>query len=162
MRPFCIAKTIALISTLAASILIVACDDSSSSPAESQKTPQPGIVGEWTLDTTLMISGLENHLTGVMRVTEDSQVIDTIERYNNDGGDIEILEYASKRRWSVSGDDVIFTKKTCAITDYYGDWHISACSTPLADTIQAGLTADLSSLRVRRVGGGVVIFHKSR
>ena len=147
--------------------LLLSCNDTSSPtapPSGAAAAKGPGIMGTWTLDTTLTIAGLVNDINGTFVVTSDSVAIDTLERYNNDGSDVEDLFWYTKRSWTTAGNDVIFTKTTCRRTDFLGGWATINCLTPLKDTVIGGMAPGLSSftIRTRESNVGIAVYHKAK
>jgi len=146
--------------------LFAACDSSTSDPAPAgNATPKgPGILGTWIVDTSLTFAGLPTEVNVDLIVTSDSLAVDTLERYNNDGGDVEDLYWVTRRTWSAVGNDVVFTKTTCRRTDFLGGWANISCLTPAKDTVIGGMNPGLTSftLRARESSLGVLTFHKAK
>lgn len=119
-------------------------------------------MGTWEVDTIVTLGGLPTEVNATMVVKSDSTAIDTLERYNSDGGDVEDLFWTTRRTWTAVGNDVILTKTSCRRTDFYGDWATISCLTPAKDTVVGGMDPSLSTfkIRARESNLGVLTFRK--
>lgn len=152
--------------SLAASLLacafLASCDDSSTAPNAQPAPSGPGILGTWEVDTMVNLAGLPTDVFASLVVKSDSTAIDTLNRYNSDGGDVEDLFWTTRRTWTAVGNDVVLTKTSCRRTDFFGDWATISCLTPTKDTVVGGMLPGLSSfkLRARESNLGILTFHK--